>query len=328
MARMVPFEPSMRAPVIGLWNSCIGTQYPLTDRLFHQNVLGDPFGQSEGNVVALENGRIVGWVLCRALRQVSPLLTRYEGRASIGALCVHPHHRRRGIGASLFAHAETFAIKMGATVLSVVHYPYHLLPGVPSEAPDLKAFLAKQGFGDWRETYDLRQQLTDPALSRQLTSAMDASPKGVVMRPAQRGEDGAIVDFVGREFPGGWPYDTVRFFEKGGAPSDLVLVLENRTIIGFAHTHTRNSVELRGSTHWFPLLGERWGGLGPMGIAAPYRGRGLGYALLCASVRHLRDRGVEDLVIDWTELVGFYGRLGFRIWKRYWQGAKQLQVAA
>ena len=42
---IVPFEPQMTEQVIGLWNRCIGNHYPLTERLFRQNVLGDPFLQ-------------------------------------------------------------------------------------------------------------------------------------------------------------------------------------------------------------------------------------------------------------------------------------------
>jgi len=42
------------------------------------------------------------------------------------------------------------------------------------------------------------------------------------------------------------------------------------------------------------------------------------------SVWHNKQRGVVDMVIDWTDLVGFYGRIGFKIWKRYWQGSKTL----
>jgi predicted N-acetyltransferase YhbS len=113
-----------------------------------------------------------------------------------------------------------------------------------------------------------------------------------------------------------------RFLRAGGAPSDLVLALEGNAIIGFAHTFTPKSVELRGSTHWFPLLGNAWGGLGPIGIAASHRGRGLGLALLAAGLQHLRTQGVEQAIIDWTDLVDFYGRFGFQIWRRYTQGGK------
>ena len=322
---VVPFEPQMAEQVIGLWNRCIGTHYPLTERLFRQNVLGDPFLQREGNLVALEGKRVIGWVLSRYLAEVPSELASYKGHASIGALCVDPEFRGRGVASALYEAAEAFLRSQGAKRISVVHYPYHLTPGVPSEAVGLKAFLERKGFGGWRETYDLRRQLVDYEIPTEVEKRLREQNPKVVIRPAREGEQKAIVEFVGREFPGGWHYDTKRFFEKGGDPSDIVIVVENDEIIGFCHTFTPESIELRGSTHWFPLLQGRWGGLGPIGIAAAHRGRGLGLALLCYSVWHNKRRGVTDMVIDWTDLVDFYGRIGFKIWKRYWQGQKTLE---
>ncbi|MFA0782324.1 GNAT family N-acetyltransferase [Fervidibacter sacchari] len=322
---VVPFEPQMAEQVIGLWNRCIGTHYPLTERLFRQNVLGDPFLQREGNLVALEGKRVIGWVLSRYLAEVPSELASYKGHASIGALCVDPEFRGRGVASALYEAAEAFLRSQGAKRISVVHYPYHLTPGVPSEAAGLKAFLERKGFGGWRETYDLRRQLVDYEIPTEVEKRLREQNPKVVIRPAREGEQKAIVEFVGREFPGGWHYDTKRFFEKGGDPSDIVIVVENDEIIGFCHTFTPESIELRGSTHWFPLLQGRWGGLGPIGVAASHRGRGLGLALLCYSVWHNKQRGVTDMVIDWTDLVDFYGRIGFKIWKRYWQGQKTLE---
>ncbi len=323
---IVPFEPSMREPVIELWNRCLGAEYPLTDRLFQQNVLSDPFGQAAGNLVALQDNRVVGWALCRVLRQIPQELARSAGRASIGALCVAQEYRRRGIGSRLYAQAEAFVRAQGATTFSVVHYPYHLLAGIPSECPDLKAFLARQGFEGWTETYDLHRELTDPTLGDLLANTERRRPPGTDIHPAGRGDESGVIDFVGREFPGGWDYDTKRFFTKGGTPSDVIIVVEGRAILGFAQTTTLESVELRGSTHWVSQRPGRWGGLGPIGIAAGHRRRGLGIALLAAGVAHLRARGVDELVIDWTDLVDFYGRLSFRIWKRYWQASKPLHA--
>jgi ribosomal protein S18 acetylase RimI-like enzyme len=127
---IVPFEPQMTEQVIGLWNRCIGNHYPLTERLFRQNILGDPFLQREGNLVALESTRVIGWVLARYLAEVPPELASYKGRASIGALCVDPEFRGRGVANALYEAAEAFLRNQGAKQISVVHYPYHLTPGV------------------------------------------------------------------------------------------------------------------------------------------------------------------------------------------------------
>jgi len=39
-------------------------------------------------------------------------------------------------------------------------------------------------------------------------------------------------------------------------------------------------------------------------------------ALLRGALGTLKARGVRLTVIDWTGLLGFYGKLGFKPWKR------------
>jgi predicted N-acetyltransferase YhbS len=150
----------------------------------------------------------------------------------------------------------------------------------------------------------------------------------ITLRSARNGEERAIMEFLAREFHGGWEYEAGRYLQAGGDPSDILLALAGAVIAGFCRTFTGDSLLLGGSTHWFPLLRERWGGLGPMGISAAFRGRGLGLALLRYSVGSLKRRGVSDAVIDWTVLRDFYARVGFAVWKQYWQGSKPLEARA
>ncbi len=41
-------------------------------------------------------------------------------------------------------------------------------------------------------------------------------------------------------------------------------------------------------------------------------------------VRHRANRGIEEVVVDWTDLVGFHGRLGVAEWRRCRHGEKSL----
>jgi hypothetical protein len=43
-----------------------------------------------------------------------------------------------------------------------------------------------------------------------------------------------------------------------------------------------------------------------------------------AAANELIGRGVTDIVIDWTQLVAFYEKLGFTPWKQYQSMTKQL----
>jgi predicted N-acetyltransferase YhbS len=99
----------------------------------------------------------------------------------------------------------------------------------------------------------------------------------------------------------------------------MVIAMEDGEVIGFCHTADSRSQRLISSTYWHPLLGENFGGLGPIGVAKAQRKRGLGLALCAAAVENIRQRGATAMGIDWTTLVDFYGQLGFDVWKTYVQ---------
>jgi GNAT superfamily N-acetyltransferase len=61
-----------------------------------------------------------------------------------------------------------------------------------------------------------------------------------------------------------------------------------------------------------------------MGLSPALRGRGLGLALLDRAMVHLASRGADEMVIDWTILLDFYGRLGFTPCRRYRHGERRL----
>ena len=72
-----------------------------------------------------------------------------------------------------------------------------------------------------------------------------------------------------------------------------------------------------GGAVWRLSLGEKWGSLGPIGVATQERGRGLGHALLGSALINLKQRGVRQCIIDWTTLDDFYGKHGFEVSRRY-----------
>ena len=50
----------------------------------------------------------------------------------------------------------------------------------------------------------------------------------------------------------------------------------------------------------------------------------MGLALLVRALEQLRDWGAKETVIDWTDLLDFYGRCGFTPWLRYVLAQKEL----
>ena len=57
---------------------------------------------------------------------------------------------------------------------------------------------------------------------------------------------------------------------------------------------------------------------------APYSGYHVGAAVLDAGLRRLHNNGINGCVIDWTDLVEFYGKFGFTPYRKYVQLVKAL----
>ncbi len=310
--------------IVELWNAAFGPNWPLTERLLRQTVDGDPYYDAQGCFLARDGERIVGWVLSKAMQNAGPEVGRFEKRGGIGALCVHPDYQRRGIGTALLQRSEEY-LKQSGSPLTLLYYPHHLLPGIPAENETARLFFEKHGYGNWKECVDFHRDLRDYGVPSKVLCALESNP-GVEIRPAREDESQAVIDFVAREFPGGWNYSTRGHFARGGKASDIIVAVEQRNgkseVIGFCHTADFNSNWLLANTYWFPLLGEKFGGLGPVGLGKEDRKRGLGLALTALAVADLKQRGVEQMAIDWTNLFEFYAKLGFVVWKRYLQGEK------
>jgi predicted N-acetyltransferase YhbS len=65
-----------------------------------------------------------------------------------------------------------------------------------------------------------------------------------------------------------------------------------------------------------------WGGIGPLGLSKEMRGLGAGLGVVAAGMRHLYQHGLKFARIDWTTLVDFYGRLGFKPSLKYRRASK------
>lgn len=306
--------------IVELWNASFGPDFPLTERLLRQTVEGDPFYEAEGCFLARDGGQVVGWILSKSMKTAGPEMGRFEKRGGIGAVCVHPAFQKRGIGSELLKRAENFLRENGSP-LTLLYYPHHLLPGIPAQHEAERRWFEGRGNGGWRESADLVRELADFEVPERVQRALAENPS-VEMRPAREDESAQIIDFVAREFPGGWNYSTRAHFARGAKASDIIIAVEQGEVIGFCHTADWNSNWLLPSTYWFPLLGEKFGGLGPVGLGKAQRKRGLGLALTAMSVADLKKRGVEKMGIDWTNLIAFYEQLGFQVWKRYYQGEK------
>jgi GNAT superfamily N-acetyltransferase len=279
--------PGMIERVLELWNGALGERFPLTPALAEQFLsaavdVDATVVEAEGMVIA---------------KRVGP-------QAWIGAVVVAPARQRQGVGTRLMTHALGRLRAAGATRVEVGGDPLHLLPGIPD--PGAAGFFAGLGAEIEPVVHDLRRDLTD--------WTAPAGPP--VAEPADDWDE--VIEFLGAQFPGLWTWTAEEARRRGDGPEAHLLLRREGVVRGCARLHLPGRQRLIGpSLNWAPLLSPACGGLGPIGIDERCRGEGLGLALLHAGVSRLRAQGVRDMVIDWTDLLGFYGKAGFASWQRY-----------
>lgn len=310
-----PSTPGDGLRLILLWNRCIGERFPMSERLLDQNLEGGARTTAAASLVVREGQNVIGWVVARAHRAPPPALERLRGTGGLTVLCVDPYRRNRGIGTALLAAAEEHLASHGVARFDTVVTPFQFLPGVPEEAAELDAFLERHGYALTGTCMDMEADVG--AFER----ARGPAP-GVDVRPVREPDEPALRALLAREFAAVWGYLIDDHLARSAPREDLLVAVEGDEVIGFCHVHDERSPALAGSTSWYPELGPRYGGLGPIGVSRAHRGRGLGLALLCAALEHQRRRGVRRMVIDWTTLESFYGRVGFSPWRRYRQRAR------
>ncbi len=328
------YRPELAPELVALWNAALGARFPLTARLWRQNVDEDPNrADGDGLIARAGDGAVAGFALTRMLRRdgaaVKGDLAALRDLGWIIGLVVGPEHAGQGLGGRLLGLAEGRLRGRGAMGCDPGGGVGHLLPGPPAggeEDERALRFWVRHGYRPERRVHDLRRSLADWAPPPPPAALCEG---GYRIVPGAPGEEGAVVDFLRRAFPGRWRYEVAEAFARGGAAGDVLLVKDGAgTIEGFLCLWPFDGALLGSGDHWFPALGPRFGAIGPLGVAASVRGRGLGLALVAEGVSELRRRGVEECVIDWTDLLDFYGRLGFRPWRSYWRcAAKPLAPA-
>ncbi len=318
---------------VEIWNDATGNEIPITERFLKYNCTEDAGVVREGRV-ALVEGRPAGFVLGCASPGVPPAM-RTDVVGWVEAIAVATMYQRRGIGRALLRWVEawlaaqngggdersdtsgegggeqrTLAGPGGAGRLRVGGGLRPFVPG-PLADRDVESFFLACGYEYEREqfSWDVARSLSDyepPPLREVPASA----------RPGQPGQEELLLDFLAKEFPERWHWQAEKFLEEGGRISDFMLLWTEEGVQGSCHLTFEDSGNP--IDRFFPYdLPRPWAQLGSIGVGAHLRGQGLGLYLLDAGLRRLHNSGINGCVIDWTTLLSFYAKCGFRPYRKW-----------
>jgi GNAT superfamily N-acetyltransferase len=315
----VNYRKELVPEIVRLWNeSELNLLYPLTEAFWQYNTIGQGVNfQAADFIGAIINKQLSGFVLTRRFRDLinNPDMQINAKIGWISALVVAKAYRKQGIGTALLQKAEENLV--GVTKIRLGGDVGHFFPGVPAELPT--RFFEKRGYEFETQLHsDLHRSLHD--------WQTQPEPAGVksgeyYFRQGKPGEEIAIIEFLAKAFPGRWRYKIALDFAQNVSPEDITLLKRHdHSIAGFLECRHVQSANL------VPTLAfankPTWGGIGPLGVDSTVRGGGLGLGIIAYATDYLKSLGVTDIIIDWTSLVDFYGKLGYTVHRTYRYGFK------
>lgn len=300
-------DPTHHAAIAAIWNAACGPELSVTPAFIAYNTRPTTGIQQVGQLAWLDNTP-AGFVLADAPLTPDPAIPGW-----IAAIAVQPAYQQQGLGSALLAWAETWLRAQGVHEIRLGGSLRPFTPGLPLELDALALrFFQHRGYVEEALEWDIARDLADypdPPLPS------DAP----IMRPVETAaEQQALFAFLAREFPGRWHFECEEFFREGGRPSDWLLLWppDADQPAGFCQITLEDS--LRPIERFYPQrLPRPWGQFGPLGVAASARGKGYGAAVVDGAARHLKRLGVRGCIIDWTDLVSFYGKFGFTPYRQY-----------
>ncbi|WP_462410674.1 GNAT family N-acetyltransferase [Neobacillus sp. Marseille-QA0830] len=316
--RYIPWDVQRLLELVNLWNSSIGDQFPMTGELFKQNSFDDVNILPQGSLIAIDDHeQVAGFIVSKRFKERIPIQLNEE-TGWIQAIMVRSNSRGKGIGSALLREAESAFRESNCKKVFLGRDPYHYFPGVPLEYKETKKWFERRGYlaagieSDLIHHYQPDDKNTWPELENVQISLL------------QEQEKEAFLSFLHRCFPGRWEYEAYHYFLRGGKGREFVVFKKAGEMIGFCRINDANSPFIAQNVYWSPLFKEPLGGIGPLGIDRSERKNGYGLAIVQAAVFFLRERKINKIVIDWTGLTEFYGKLGFKVWKEYQQYFKDL----
>lgn len=304
--------------LVDLWNVELGSDFPMNTQLFVQNSFDDENVLKTGSFQVLnDEGKIIGFIVSKKWQEHLPVAMKMD-TGWIQVLLIDRHYRNQGIGTALLAKAEKVFKDNGLTHISAGKDPWHYFPGIPENDRATAEWFAHKGYEEYGEEYDLLCSYDEKTEIEMPASA------GVEFSILEEKEQGKLLLFLREHFPGRWEYEAMHYFKKGGTGREFVVLKKNDEILGFSRINDSRSPIIAQNVYWSSLFSEELGGIGPLGIDPAERGKGYGLAIVQGAIAHLRKRKINQIVIDWTGLVSFYDKLGYREWKSYRSFQKEI----
>lgn len=312
--KVKPLSEIQVSDIVELWNEEIGERFPMSEALWKQNTTNEPNVMKEGSFAVIEEGNLRGFIVTK--RNMEKLEAKMPTNIGwIQCMLVKKTFRNKGLGSQLLKLAEKALVDAGVNEIRLGRDPWHYFPGVPLEDKQTINWFGKRGYVKGGVETDLIKDVRNGELYK-LTNPSEH------YRLLTKDDIPSLLTFLERVFPGRWHYEALHYELIGGSGREFMGFFMDGELQGFCRMNDSRSPVIAQNVYWSALIEGEMGGIGPLGIDRTIRGKHFGIDLVKAAANELIGRGVTDIVIDWTQLMAFYEKLGFTPWKQYQSMAK------
>lgn len=301
------FDYRDETEVIDLWNNCL-TRDPINSDVFHKKVLLDVNFDERLCLVAVNDGRIVGFILGMVRKYPYEERGMEPERGWISVVFVHPSYRRQGIGKALVEKVEDDMINIYSRKnISLASYsPNYFFPGPDKDVyGDAFEFFRAMGYEVLGEAVGMDAVLYDfniPQSVKEIEENLHAS--GYRFENFKKIYSLPLLKFLQEHFPGGWVRNVREALLKIRGEETMILAFNSEgEIVGYCQR----------------AIDDLEGHFGPFGVDENLRGQKIGTVLFYRMLFDMYSRGIYHVWLAWTdgEAQRFYERAGMKVNKRH-----------
>lgn len=297
--KIIQFEQKWEESIVQLWNQCC-TKDLITIEQFRKKILFDENFDSELCWIAIEENSAIGFLL--AIKRKFPYLERglEKERGWISVMFVSPDYRHQGIGSALLEIAEEKLASLGVNEITLAAYsPNYFFSGIDEENySEAAQFFQNRGYVGKDKHYSMGRNLEDFEVKGQVCV------NGYQIIPFEYSYALELLDFLKKEFGGGWKRNALLSMQQKTAEENILLLLDaDKSIKGFCMKAIDGNQER----------------FGPIGIAAEKRNKGLGTMLLNEALKWMKRHGIKQMFFMSTDEAGkrYYLRNGLMVLRTY-----------
>lgn len=290
--------------VVSGWNSCFPYD-KISEEKFNHAIFNDANFESAGNMIAVENQKIIGFVASVARDGI----TGRDGAGTIEekdfgyikGLFVMNEYRDSRVRKDLLNEALEYLKSKDKKIAKIGQYTgKYLSPGIDMRYEEELEFLRKSGFKeiDAEEDVKINLEVFEPSDYQEQTMKRVAEMR-VVITPYKTQFLDMMRDFVRRiKYPRWFPERWKSSFQQ--KDHYHLVARQGSTIVGWAR---------------FFKESKRWW-FGPIAVLEDLRQKGIGSCLLVESVLKMKELGALEATAGWAN-VPFYVKNGWRTSRRY-----------